>query len=109
MLHHDDTELFRRVEEFAHCMAEQHQLPLAVVEPKRRPNGAFGLCYHEEGRISILIRERAFAYDGGDWAPQPLPWSTIRDTVCHELAHLVYPDHGPQWANLYARIKESDG
>jgi len=103
-LHGKDLDLWLRTNALAWRLAKVFDLPLVCVEPKRRPNGAGGLCYHDEGRISILLRRKARAYDGGAWSKVPRSWVNVKSTVAHELAHLIHPNHGKDFKALEAEI-----
>lgn len=91
-LHPDDEALFCAVEKACFIVASQYHLPLKEVEPKRRPlaQAAIGLCYIEEGRISITFRYRQHKEDGGQWWNRPFPTHEVLNTAAHELAHLRY-------------------
>lgn len=56
-----------------------------------------GVCY-EDGTIRI----RLFHARTG----QPLKYSSLVDTLCHELAHLRHFNHGRRFQVLYRRILE---
>lgn len=105
-IHPDDTGLFQRVERLAIRLASNIG-QTCTVEPKRRPlaDGATGLCYREDHRIAIVLRFKDRADDGGRWWTNPLPWGEIRDTVAHEVAHLIHPNHGPEFKSLEAQLK----
>jgi hypothetical protein len=104
MLHTDDTEYFERIRRLAFSAARAHGLALAVCEPKRRPNGAYGLCYVRERRIAVLVREKRYADEGGAWFTRRFDHATVLDTVAHELAHLTYANHSAQHKALTAAI-----
>lgn len=105
MLHPDDNELFERAAALGHRLAANIG-KTCVIEPKRRPFGAGGLCYHSERpqRIAILIRQKEPMYAGGAWSHRPLGWSTIANTVAHEVAHLVHRGHGAEFKKLEAEL-----
>ena len=99
-LHSDDFALWGEVSRITREGARLFDLPLVCVEPKRRPNGAHGLCYVDEGRIAILLRERMLMSNGGRWAAKPLPFDGIVATIAHELAHLKHANHGAEFRAL---------
>jgi hypothetical protein len=94
VLHPDDEAMFRRATEFGTRLAALIG-ETTVIEPKRRPlaDGAEGVCYCEEKRIGLAFRFKGYADEGGAWARNPIPWSRIRETLAHEVAHLKHPDH----------------
>jgi hypothetical protein len=57
----------------------------------------YGVCY-EDGVIRIRLRHAR--------TRRLLKESSLVDTLCHELAHLRYLDHGSRWEKLYRRILE---
>lgn len=57
----------------------------------------YGICY-EDGVIRIRLRHAR--------TRRLLKESSLVDTLCHELAHLRYLDHGSRWEKLYRRILE---
>ena len=57
----------------------------------------YGVCY-EDGVIRIRLRHAR--------TRKLLKESSLVDTLCHELAHLRYLDHGSRWEKLYRRILE---
>jgi len=57
----------------------------------------YGVCY-EDGVIRIRLRHAR--------TRRLLKESSLVDTLCHELAHLRYLDHGSRWEKLYQRILE---
>jgi len=105
MLHPDDKEIFGKCVELAHRLAGYLNLT-CTIEPKRRPNadGAFGLCYHEEKRISVVLRFKDSQRNGGRWWDTRLSDKDIFETVAHEVAHLVHPNHGANFKKLEAEL-----
>ena len=55
----------------------------------------YGICY-DDGSIKIRLRHVANG--------QPLKYSSLVNTLCHELAHLKHFNHGPHFQAFYARI-----
>ena len=101
-LHPDDIELFKRARLVAYSLASICGADLREVEPKRRPlaDGADGLCYVAEHKISIAFRYKHRASEGGCWYKHPIKWLCITQTVAHEIAHLIYPNHSKQFRKL---------
>ena len=60
-------------------------------------HGHYGVCY-ADGEIRIRLRH---AVTG-----KPLRYSSLMDTLCHELAHLRYFDHGEQFWTLFEHMLE---
>jgi hypothetical protein len=109
VLHPDDTQTLYRCQALAAHLCALIGVPDAVLEPKRRPLAlsAVGLCYVQERRMSVTLRYRQHAEDGGRWWSKPLPWEEVRDTVAHECAHLRYRGHGAEFKALHARLAEA--
>ncbi len=57
----------------------------------------YGICY-SDGRIQIRL---AHVTTG-----RPLRYSSLVNTLCHELAHLRHMNHGPRFKGLYLEILE---
>jgi hypothetical protein len=57
----------------------------------------YGICF-SDGRIKIRLRHVTTG--------QPLRYSSLVNTLCHELAHLRHMNHGPRFKAFYLRILE---
>lgn len=57
----------------------------------------YGICY-ADGRIRIRLRHAATG--------RPLKYSSLVNTLCHELAHLRHFNHGPRFRAFYAQVLE---
>jgi predicted metal-dependent hydrolase len=57
----------------------------------------YGVCY-ADGRIRIRLRHNATG--------QPLKYSSLVNTLCHELAHLKHFNHGVRFKAFYLRLLE---
>ena len=57
--------------------------------------GHYGICY-DDGTIRIRLRHAT--------SGKPLKYSSLINTLCHELAHLRYFDHGDDFKRLYLEI-----
>ncbi len=55
----------------------------------------YGICY-SDGTIRIRLRHATTG--------RPLKYSSLVNTLCHELAHLKHFDHGPRFKAFYLRI-----
>jgi len=89
--HPEDVGLLMEVQEAGMMAAEYFDLPLRLVEHKRRPNpgGALGVCYTEERRIGIVIRHR----DGQVWDEKRVPAGRMWTELAQQLAYFRYPRH----------------
>jgi predicted metal-dependent hydrolase len=77
-------------------IARAFGLRFRTLEPERRNvRRRYGICY-ADGTIKI----RLFHATTG----RPLRYSSLVDTLCHELAHLRHFDHGPRFQAFYRRI-----
>jgi len=57
----------------------------------------YGICY-SDGTIRIRLRHATTG--------KPLKYSSLINTLCHELAHLKHFDHGYDFRSFYAVILE---
>ena len=57
--------------------------------------GHYGICY-EDGLIKIRLQHATRG--------TPLKYSSLVNTLCHELAHLKFFDHQDGFRRLYARL-----
>ena len=108
LLHPDDTALWKQCEAYAWNVAKLCDIPLLVVEPKRRPmlGGAEGLCYRGELRVSVVIRFGRKQNHCMRWHSKPLPAERIQETIRHELAHILANGcHGPEFKAELERIE----
>lgn len=90
--HPDDFELLEECKLLAERLSLKFGFRFKCLEHKRRPlaDGAQGLCYPSEGRISVVIRCRKYADQGGGWWSSRNRKEYIFDTVIHEVAHLPH-------------------
>lgn len=92
----EDRAVLERLRAHARILAEVHRLPLRSLEAEGpRVKRRYGICY-EDGSIRIRLRH---ARTG-----ELLKYSSLVDTLCHELAHLRHFNHGRRFRNLYERI-----
>lgn len=69
-----------------------------VIEPERpQVKRRLGVCYRDG-----TIRIRLFHATTG----RPLKYSSLVDTLCHELAHLRHFNHGRRFQSFYRTILE---
>ena len=98
MLHDDDKQYFDRLCSIGVDAARELGIQLRGIDPKKRPSTGCGLAFCEEQRISIAVRGKRLASDGGQWEPSRYRHVWNLDTLAHELAHLwEYQLHGKTW------------
>jgi predicted metal-dependent hydrolase len=69
----------------------------SVTAERANVTSRYGSCY-EDGVIKIRLRH---AVTG-----KPLKYSSLVNTLCHELAHLRYFHHGERFKSFYLQILE---
>lgn len=90
--------LLARLERDALHLCSRFGLRYRVLEAERaNVKRRYGVCF-SDGTIRIRLRHAATA--------RPLKYSSLVNTLCHELAHLRHFNHGPQFQAFYARILE---
>jgi hypothetical protein len=92
----EDAEAMLRLRNWGEDLAREFKLSWSALEAEQ--DGVtehYGVCY-EDGLIRIRLRH---ARTG-----RLLKESSLVDTLCHELAHLRYLDHGARFKRLYLRI-----
>jgi hypothetical protein len=89
-------ELLGRLEADALRICARFRLRYRVLESERaNVKRRYGVCY-SDGTIRIRLRHAT--------SGKPLKYSSLVNTLCHELAHLRHFNHGPGFQNLYAEI-----
>jgi len=89
-------DLMRRINRDAERLAARFRLRYRAVEAERaNVTSRYGVCY-SDGTIRIRLRH---AVTG-----KPLKYSSLVNTLCHELAHLRHFNHGVRFQQLYAQI-----
>ena len=85
-----------RLRRDAEKLAGRFGLNYREVAPER-PNvrRRYGICT-AEGRIALRL---SHARSG-----EPLKYSSLINTLCHELAHLRHFNHGPRFKSFYLEI-----
>lgn len=92
----ESRRLMRRVRADADRIAAQFGLQYKCIEAERTDvTEHYGVCY-SDGTIRIQLRH---AVTG-----KPLKYSSLMDTVCHELSHLRHFDHGERFEALFMRM-----
>jgi len=88
--------LLERLRGDAHRIAWQFGLRYRAIEAERaNVKRRYGVCY-SDGEIRIRLRHAATG--------RPLKYSSLVNTLCHELAHLRHFDHGPRFKAFYLEI-----
>ncbi len=89
-------ELIRRLNRDGAVLASHFGLRYRAILPEsRRVKRRYGICY-----LDGTIKIRLFHARTG----RPLRYSSLVDTLCHELAHLAHFDHSRRFWRLYERI-----
>ncbi len=88
--------LIARLNRDAERIAQRFQLRYRAIEAERVGlNGHYGIC-DSDGRIrSRLVHARS---------GHPLKYSSLVNTLCHELAHLRHFNHGPKFRAFYLAL-----
>lgn len=87
-----------RLEQDARHLCARFGLRYRVLEAERaNVKRRYGVCF-SDGTIRIRLRHASTG--------QPLKYSSLVNTLCHELAHLRHFNHGPHFQAFYARILE---
>jgi hypothetical protein len=90
--------LIERLNRDAARIAERFGLRYRAIEAERpRVRNRYGVCY-ADGSIRIRLRHAATG--------RSLKYSSLVNTLCHELAHLRHFDHGPRFKAFYLRVLE---
>ena len=90
--------LVERLTRDAERIAVRFELNYQSIQAERAGvNGHYGIC-DSDGVIKIRLRH---AKTG-----RPLKYSSLVNTLCHELAHLRHFDHSPRFKAFYFRLLE---
>jgi len=88
--------LIEQLERDASRIARLFGLRYRVIEPERpQVKRRLGVCYRD-GTIRIRLLHATTG--------RPLKYSSLIDTLCHELAHLRHFNHGKRFHVFYRRI-----
>jgi hypothetical protein len=91
-------ELIAQLSRDGAALAARFRLRYRVIEAERpRVKRRYGVCY-ADGTIRIRLRHAATG--------EPLKYSSLVNTLCHELAHLRHFNHGLRFQRLYREILE---
>ena len=89
-------ELVERLNRDATLIAARFSLRYHAVEADRaNATSRYGICY-SDGTIRIRLRHATTG--------RPLKYSSLVNTLCHELAHLRHFNHGPRFKDFYLRM-----
>ncbi len=92
----EQERLLRELRRDALVLAAHFALPLRSLEPERPGvRRRYGICF-ADGRIRIRLRHVR--------TRELLKYSSLVDTLCHELAHLRHMNHGLRFQTFYRRI-----
>ena len=88
--------LMRNLNRDARRIAQRFGLRYQSIEAERaNVTSRYGICY-DDGAIKIRLRH---AVTG-----KPLRYSSLVNTLCHELAHLRHFNHGPRFRDFYFEL-----
>jgi len=91
-------ELLARLEGDAQRICLRFRLRYRVLEAERaNVKRRYGVCF-SDGTIRIRLRHATTG--------RPLKYSSLVNTLCHELAHLRHFNHGPRFQTFYGEILE---
>jgi len=87
-----------RLQADAIVLAEACRLPpFKLLAERAHVRNRYGICF-DDGTIKIRLYDLR--------SGKLLRYSSLIDTLCHELAHLRHMNHGIRFQNLYRRILE---
>jgi predicted metal-dependent hydrolase len=96
MKRRDARRLIERLEQDAHRIAERFELRYRSIEAERAGvKNRYGVCF-SDGLIKIRLRHATTG--------RALKYSSLVNTLCHELAHLRHFNHGPRFKAFYFRL-----
>lgn len=92
------VQLMSWLERDAQRICARFRLRYRVLEAERaNVKSRYGVCF-SDGTIRIRLRHATTG--------RPLKYSSLVNTLCHELAHLRHFNHGPQFQTFYGQILE---
>ena len=86
--------LNRDAERIAHRFGLRYR---SITAERAGVRSRYGVCY-ADGAIKIRLRHATTG--------RPLKYSSLVNTLCHELAHLRHFNHGPRFKAFYFEILE---
>lgn len=91
-------ELMDRLSADTRRIATHFGLECGSIEAERaNVKSRFGICY-DDGSIKIRLNHSVTG--------EPLKYSSLVNTLCHELAHLRHFNHGPRFKAFYLQMLE---
>ena len=91
-------ELMKRLTADAERIASHFGLEYESLEAERsNVKSRYGICY-EDRTIKIRLNHSVTG--------KPLKYSSLVNTLCHELAHLRHFNHGPRFKAFYLQLLE---
>ncbi len=92
----ENRELIAQLRRDGARIARHYGLPVRVIDAERaNVKRRYGICY-SDGTIRIRLRHVK--------SSQPLRYSSLINTLCHELAHLRHFDHGERFKRFYLEL-----
>jgi hypothetical protein len=92
----EKADLWKKLEADARRIADHFGLTYRTIEPEREGvRRHYGITY-SDGTIRIRLRHAK--------TRRPLKYSSLVNTVCHELAHLKHFNHGPRFKKYYFKL-----
>jgi hypothetical protein len=92
------AEILAQLNRDAAALAAHFALRYRAIEAERpRVKRRYGVCY-ADGTIRIRLAHAA--------SGKPLKYSSLVNTLCHELAHLRHFNHGARFRRFYGEILE---
>jgi hypothetical protein len=90
------AKLLRRLRRDAKRIADHFGLTYTAIDAESaRVKRRYGSCF-SDGRIKIRLNHVRTG--------RPLKYSSMIDTLCHELAHLKHFHHGPRFRTFYQEV-----
>lgn len=94
----ESRRLITRLTSDARQIARHFGLGYRSIEAERaNVKRRYGICY-SDGTIKIRLRHVVTG--------EPLKYSSLVNTLCHELAHLRHFNHGPDFKAFYLQLLE---
>lgn len=98
MTRKQSREMVDRLNRDAQRIAARFSLVYRCIEAERaNVKRRYGVCY-SDGTIRIRLRHAT--------SDKPLKYSSLVNTLCHELAHLRHFNHGLRFRSFYASVLE---